>query len=48
CFCGAGFHEAASPAGWAVADAGGGRRRPWVGANESGRIHVGATMPEVA
>ena len=47
-YFGAGFHEDALQAGLAVAEALGGRRRPWEVANESGRIHVGATMPEVA
>jgi len=44
-FCGAyfgsGFHEDGIQAGLAVAEALGGRRRPWKVANESGRIHLG-------
>jgi len=41
-YFGAGFHEDGLQAGLAVAEALGGRRRPWSTANESGRIHVGA------
>jgi uncharacterized protein len=46
-FCGAwfgaGFHEDGLQSGLAVAEQLGGVRRPWRVANESGRIHVGAT-----
>ncbi|MBY6261884.1 FAD-dependent oxidoreductase [Azospirillum sp. 412522] len=45
-YFGAGFHEDAAQAGLAVAEALGGRPRPWTVANPSGRIHLGATpMP---
>ena len=46
-FCGAwfgaGFHEDGLQSGLAVAEQLGGVRRPWQVADESGRIHVGAT-----
>jgi len=42
-YFGAGFHEDGLQAGLAVAEALGGRRRPWMVKNESGRIHLGAT-----
>jgi hypothetical protein len=46
-FCGAwfgaGFHEDGLQSGLAVAEQLGGVRRPWQIANESGRIHLGAT-----
>ncbi|HEY5070722.1 MAG TPA: NAD(P)/FAD-dependent oxidoreductase [Caulobacteraceae bacterium] len=40
-YFGAGFHEDGLQAGLAVAEALGGRRRPWSAPNESGRIHLG-------
>ena len=40
-YFGAGFHEDGLQAGLAVAEALGGRRRPWTVKNESGRIHLG-------
>jgi uncharacterized protein len=40
-YFGAGFHEDGLQAGLAVAEALGGRRRPWTVANESGRITLG-------
>ena len=46
-FCGSyfghGFHEDALQSGLAVAEALGGRRRPWTVENPSGRIHLGET-----
>jgi predicted NAD/FAD-binding protein len=46
-FCGAwfgaGFHEDGLQSGLAVAEQLGGVRRPWQVADESGRIHIGAT-----
>jgi predicted NAD/FAD-binding protein len=40
-YFGAGFHEDGLQAGLAVAEALGGSRRPWIVANESGRISMG-------
>jgi predicted NAD/FAD-binding protein len=40
-YFGAGFHEDGLQAGLAVAEALGGRRRPWSAPDESGRIHLG-------
>ena len=40
-YFGAGFHEDGLQAGLAVAEALGGLRRPWIVANDSGRIVVG-------
>ena len=49
-YFGAGFHEDGLQSGLAVAEALGGVRRPWKVENESGRIHVeaslGASLPE--
>jgi uncharacterized protein len=39
-YFGAGFHEDGLQAGLAVAEALGGSRRPWIAANESGRIFI--------
>jgi predicted NAD/FAD-binding protein len=39
-YFGAGFHEDGLQAGLAVAEALGGARRPWIVANESGRISI--------
>ena len=44
-YFGAGFHEDGLQSGLAVAEALGGRRRPWSVANESGRIVVADTPP---
>ena len=43
-YFGAGFHEDALQAGLAVAESLGGVRRPWSIEDESGRIHVSATV----
>ncbi len=40
-YFGAGFHEDGLQAGLAVAEALGGRKRPWTVEKESGRIHLG-------
>ena len=40
-YWGAGFHEDALQSGLAAGEAAGGARRPWLVANESGRIHAG-------
>jgi predicted NAD/FAD-binding protein len=45
-YCGSGFHEDGIQAGLAVAEQLGGVRRPWLVANESGRIHLGPAAPE--
>jgi len=51
-FCGAyfgsGFHEDGCQAGLAVAEQLGGARRPWRVADENGRIHLTAPVPEAA
>jgi len=44
-YFGAGFHEDGLQAGLAVAEAIGGRRRPWIVANESGRIALPPAAP---
>jgi uncharacterized protein len=44
-YFGAGFHEDGLQAGLAVAEQLGGLRRPWSVADESGRIHLPASMP---
>jgi predicted NAD/FAD-binding protein len=47
-YFGAGFHEDGLQSGLAVAEQLGGVRRPWVVANESGRIHLVATAAAMA
>jgi predicted NAD/FAD-binding protein len=47
-YFGAGFHEDGLQAGLAVAEALGGSRRPWVVANESGRISINETAVDRA
>ncbi|MCC6469973.1 MAG: FAD-dependent oxidoreductase [Alphaproteobacteria bacterium] len=47
-YFGAGFHEDALQSGLAVAEELGGVRRPWIVADESGRIHLSARSEPVA
>jgi uncharacterized protein len=47
-YFGAGFHEDGLQAGLAVAEALGGGRRPWIVANESGRISIDETAVDRA